>query len=275
MREFDLTRTADYGDNLASIIERIEQFPNEELKFELCFGPETRITTISWDYLVFKRTSVDWKKTEEHQKFLDLCKEHDLPNTEELRNVKTKRKGDVTTEEGDGCMKLTIPPDKGAIIHLVTTHAGAAEHLKKSKAAMKELKERAGGECDKIAKTANYKKVSDEVCKQFRTELKERLRGASSCIFTDKDKVECKLKCEKDKVSLNDYHFSFSEHQIEDFSRTEQQAALCILLAEKLSELARKQEGVKYVYFDVEADHSVNIRIEHYPPRVRNSPWDE
>jgi len=29
------------------------------------------------------------------------------------------------------------------------------------------------------------------------------------------------------------------------------------------------------VYFDVEADHSVNIHIEHYPPRVRNSPWDE
>ncbi len=112
MKHFDLTCSTDFGANIAEILDRIEEFPEEDLHFTIFCGKEIHRKIKIWGMILLKEIKEEKEETEVHQKLRDLCKEYELEKSETFIEKSVTTKGDVTTAEKIVYMDIKIPKDK-------------------------------------------------------------------------------------------------------------------------------------------------------------------
>ncbi len=112
MKYFDLTCPDDFDATIGKIIDRIEEFPEEDLQFFIYCGKEIHRKIKVWGLILLKETKEEKEETEVHKKMRELCKAYELKCKETVFEKSVTIKGDVTTTEVIVYMDITIPKDK-------------------------------------------------------------------------------------------------------------------------------------------------------------------
>ncbi len=112
MKYFDLTCPDDFDATIGKIIDRIEEFPEEDLQFFIYCGKEIHRKTKIWGWIFLKENKEEKEETDIHQKMRELCEAYKLEKKETFFEKSVTVKGDVTTKEVIVYMDITIPKDK-------------------------------------------------------------------------------------------------------------------------------------------------------------------